>query len=87
MSRYVPRVDLSASRVWRLTSIACILGASIICIDVLVRYIPGKKNFKIQESNGFLAASMSLSFGVMVGCRCTILIFKADFILAFLGIV
>lgn len=50
----------------RLIFAACVLGASIICIDVLVRYIPGKRDFSIQKSNGFLAASMSLSFGVMV---------------------
>jgi ZIP family zinc transporter len=42
------------------------LGASIICVDVLVRLLPGKSNFRIQESNVFLACSLSLSFGVMV---------------------
>lgn len=46
--------------------LACVLGASIICIDVLVRLLPGKKNFKIQDSNLFLSSSLSLSFGVMV---------------------
>ncbi|KAF8848614.1 hypothetical protein BDZ45DRAFT_718594 [Acephala macrosclerotiorum] len=48
------------------SGIACVLGASIICIDVLVRCIPSKKSFRIQDSNAFLAASMSLSFGVML---------------------
>ncbi len=45
---------------------ACVLGASIICVDVLVRMLPGKRNFRIQDSNIFLACSLSLSFGVMV---------------------
>ncbi|KUJ07100.1 Zip-domain-containing protein [Mollisia scopiformis] len=48
------------------SGIACVLGASIICVDVLIRYIPSMRNFKIQESGAFLAASMSLSFGVML---------------------
>jgi hypothetical protein len=47
--------------------LACIVGSSIICIDIIVRQIPGKRNFKIAESKVFLAASLSLSFGVMVG--------------------
>lgn len=45
---------------------ACVFGASIICVDALVRLIPGKSNFRIQDSNIFLACSLSLSFGVMV---------------------
>ncbi|TQN74909.1 Zinc-regulated transporter 3 [Colletotrichum shisoi] len=48
------------------SGIACVVGASIICVDLLVRYIPGKRNFRIQDSNGFLACSLSLSFGVML---------------------
>lgn len=51
----------------RLTSsTACIIGASIIWIDLLICYIPGKSDFNIQESNVFLASALSLSFGVMV---------------------
>jgi hypothetical protein len=46
---------------------ACSFGATIICIDVLVRLFPGQKHFRIQDSNAFLACSLSLSFGVMVG--------------------
>ena len=49
---------------------ACVLGAGIICIDVVVRLFPGKKQFKIQDSHVFLSASLSLSFGVMVGEDC-----------------
>lgn len=47
-------------------SIACVAGASVICVDVLLCRIPRYKNFRIQDSNAFLAASLSLSFGVMV---------------------
>ncbi|KAI8302223.1 hypothetical protein K4K61_008122 [Colletotrichum sp. SAR11_59] len=47
------------------SGIACIVGASVICIDILVRWLPGQRNFRIQESNVFLASSLSLSFGVM----------------------
>jgi ZIP family zinc transporter len=46
--------------------LACVVGASIICIDILVQCIPSKRNFRIQDSNVFLASSLSLSFGVMV---------------------
>ncbi|KAK3066691.1 Zinc transporter [Teratosphaeriaceae sp. CCFEE 6253] len=45
---------------------ACVLGASIICVDLIVRLFPGKKNFRIQDSDAFLSASLSLSFGVML---------------------
>ncbi|KAL8294348.1 hypothetical protein RB597_007940 [Gaeumannomyces tritici] len=45
---------------------ACVAGASIICVDSLVRLFPGQKRFRIQESNVFLACSLSLSFGVMI---------------------
>lgn len=45
---------------------ACVLGASIICVDIIVRLFPGKKDFRIQDSDTFLSASLSLSFGVMV---------------------
>lgn len=49
---------------------ACIFGASVVCIDILIRVLPGKSNFRIQESNAFLACSLSLSFGVMVSLPC-----------------
>ncbi|KAH9209523.1 Zinc/iron permease [Leptodontidium sp. 2 PMI_412] len=48
------------------SGIACIVGASIICVDVLIQYIPSKRNFRIQESEAFMASSLSLSFGVMI---------------------
>ena len=47
--------------------VACVVGSSIICVDLLIQRFPGKRNFRIQDSNGFLASSLSLSFGVMVG--------------------
>ena len=46
--------------------IACVLGAAIICIDIPVRQIHRWRNFSISESDAFLSASLSLSFGVMV---------------------
>ncbi|GAB1320661.1 Zinc transporter [Madurella fahalii] len=48
------------------SGIACIVGASVICVDIPVRLIPSKRHFRIQESNAFLACSLSLSFGVML---------------------
>ncbi|KAK3626845.1 Zinc transporter [Elasticomyces elasticus] len=56
-------------RGWVMTSlsgIACVVGASIICVDIIVRQFPGKKDFRIQDSDTFLSASLSLSFGVML---------------------
>ncbi|KAF2015266.1 glycosyltransferase family 69 protein [Aaosphaeria arxii CBS 175.79] len=40
--------------------------ASIICVDLVVRQFPGKKHFKIEDSNVFLSGGLSLSFGVMI---------------------
>ncbi|KAK0646620.1 Zinc/iron permease [Cercophora newfieldiana] len=48
------------------SGVACSLGATIICVDVAVRLFPGQKHFRIQDSNAFLACSLSLSFGVML---------------------
>lgn len=45
---------------------ACVFGASIICVDILIRFLPGKRHFRIQDSNLFLSSSLSLSFGVMI---------------------
>ncbi|RPB02230.1 hypothetical protein L873DRAFT_497860 [Choiromyces venosus 120613-1] len=46
---------------------ACVLGSSIICLDTVLRFLPFRRfqNFSIRESSTFLAASLSLSFGVM----------------------
>ncbi|OBT46793.1 hypothetical protein VE00_01894 [Pseudogymnoascus sp. WSF 3629] len=56
-------------RGWIMTiasGIACVVGSSIICIDLLLRRVPRWKDFSIQDSSLFLACSMSLSFGVMI---------------------
>ena len=48
-------------------NIIAVLGSSIICLDALLRRLPFRRfqNFSIRESSTFLAASLSLSFGVM----------------------
>ncbi|KAK2605167.1 hypothetical protein N8I77_008026 [Diaporthe amygdali] len=48
------------------SGIACVMGACVICVDLVIRYLPGKQDFRIQDSNSFLACSLSLSFGVMI---------------------
>ncbi|KAH6625047.1 Zinc/iron permease [Chaetomium sp. MPI-SDFR-AT-0129] len=48
------------------SGLACIAGATVICVDIPIRLLPGKRHFRIQESNAFLASSLSLSFGVML---------------------
>lgn len=53
------------TRGWILSAfsgIACILGASVVCIDLPIRLIPSKRHFRIQESNAFLASSSSARF-------------------------
>ncbi|MCJ1337351.1 hypothetical protein MMC09_002633 [Bachmanniomyces sp. S44760] len=45
---------------------ACVIGASVICVDLIIQRIPSKRNFRIQDSNVFLSSSLSLSFGVML---------------------
>ncbi|KAI9827909.1 MAG: hypothetical protein M1819_006852 [Sarea resinae] len=57
------------TRGWIMTcvsGVACVLGSSIIGVDLLIQYLPGQKNFRIQDSNAFLSSSLSLSFGVMI---------------------
>ena len=57
------------TRGWIMTcvsGIACVVGSSIICVDLIVQRIPSKQDFRIQDSDAFLSASLSLSFGVMV---------------------
>jgi ZIP family zinc transporter len=49
-----------------LTYAACVAGASIICVDLIVQLIPRFRSFRIQDSNTFLSSSLSLSFGVML---------------------
>ncbi|KAH8805576.1 ZIP zinc transporter [Xylogone sp. PMI_703] len=57
------------TRGWIMTAvsgIACVFGSSIICVDILVRWLRRGSKFKIEDSNKFLASSLSLSFGVMM---------------------
>ena len=49
-----------------LSGVACIVGASVICVDIIIRQLPGKHDFRIQDSDTFLSMSLSLSFGVML---------------------
>lgn len=66
-------VRMTARRANLLCPLACVFGASVICVDIFVRLLPGKKDFRIQDSNTFLACSLSLSFGVMVSrARCPV---------------
>ncbi|KAL8701953.1 MAG: hypothetical protein Q9224_000252 [Gallowayella concinna] len=48
------------------SGLACVVGSSIICVDLIIQRIPGKRNFRIQDNNTFLSSSLSLSFGVMM---------------------
>ncbi|CAG8974668.1 hypothetical protein HYALB_00006402 [Hymenoscyphus albidus] len=48
------------------SGVACVIGASIICVDLIIQKFPGRRNFRIQDSTIFLASSLSLSFGVML---------------------
>ncbi|KAI1626025.1 ZIP family zinc transporter [Exophiala viscosa] len=57
------------TRGWIMTCIsgvACCLGACIICVDIVVRLIPRWHDFSIAESDQFLSASLSMTFGVML---------------------
>ncbi|KAJ9492980.1 hypothetical protein VN97_g310 [Penicillium thymicola] len=48
------------------SGVACVLGSSIICVDVLVRVLSRRKSFQIANSSNFLSASLCLSAGVML---------------------
>ncbi|RPB18482.1 hypothetical protein L211DRAFT_75980 [Terfezia boudieri ATCC MYA-4762] len=48
------------------SGVACMLGSSIICVDLLTKHIPKWRHFNIRENSPFLSASLSLSFGVMI---------------------
>ncbi|PHH54904.1 putative zinc transporter zip2 [Ceratocystis fimbriata CBS 114723] len=65
-----PDADISNdTRGWIMcivSALACVLGASIICVDLITTHVPRWRSFRIQQSDTFLAASLSLSFGVMI---------------------
>ncbi|PGH13383.1 hypothetical protein AJ79_03662 [Helicocarpus griseus UAMH5409] len=48
------------------SGVACVLGSSIICVDVIANNCCGYKNFRIADSNVFLSSSLSLSSGVLL---------------------
>ncbi|KAJ5669017.1 hypothetical protein N7462_010087 [Penicillium macrosclerotiorum] len=48
------------------SGVACVLGSSVICIDLLLRQCSHHKSFQIANSNNFLSASLCLSAGVML---------------------
>ncbi|KAJ5365348.1 Zinc/iron permease [Penicillium concentricum] len=48
------------------SGVACVLGSSIICVDVLVQVLSRRKSFQIAKSSNFLSASLCLSAGVML---------------------
>ncbi|KAJ5591544.1 uncharacterized protein N7459_001913 [Penicillium hispanicum] len=48
------------------SGVACVLGAAVICVDVVLRRVTHNKSFQIANSNNFLSASLCLSAGVML---------------------
>ncbi|KAG0161536.1 hypothetical protein PDIDSM_9070 [Penicillium digitatum] len=48
------------------SGVACVLGSSIICVDVLVQVVSRRRSFRIANSSNFLSASLCLSAGVML---------------------
>ncbi|RAH70471.1 Zn(2+) transporter ZRT3 [Aspergillus aculeatinus CBS 121060] len=45
---------------------ACVLGSSVICVDIVLRQLTRRKDFQIVHNNAFLSASLCLSAGVML---------------------
>ncbi|CAG8924556.1 unnamed protein product [Penicillium salamii] len=62
----MPANDLRGWVMSVVSGIACVLGSSIICVDVLVRVLSRRKSFQIANSSNFLSASLCLSAGVML---------------------
>ncbi|KAL4867392.1 hypothetical protein BDV12DRAFT_120427 [Aspergillus spectabilis] len=48
------------------SGVACVLGSSVICVDILLRRFWPHSNFQIVHNNGFLSASLCLSAGVIL---------------------
>ncbi|KAH8696044.1 putative ZIP metal ion transporter [Talaromyces proteolyticus] len=62
-------LDENDTRGWVMSGVsgaACIIGASIICVDVIMRSCCGMRKFDITTNSTFLSSSMGLSAGVMV---------------------
>ncbi|TGZ77348.1 Zinc/iron permease [Ascodesmis nigricans] len=47
------------------SGVACVVGACLVNLDLFLHIVPRWRHFSIQRSTTFLAASLSLSFGVM----------------------
>ncbi|KAL4971379.1 Zinc/iron permease [Aspergillus desertorum] len=45
---------------------ACVLGSSVICVDLLLRRFWPRSHFQIVHNNAFLSASLCLSAGVII---------------------
>ncbi|EEA26022.1 Zinc transporter [Talaromyces marneffei ATCC 18224] len=61
--------DTNDNRGWVMSGvagIACVIGASIICVDIILRSCFRIRNFDITTNTTFLSSSMGLSAGVMV---------------------
>ncbi|KAL4917196.1 Zinc/iron permease [Aspergillus aurantiobrunneus] len=48
------------------SGVACVLGSSVICVDLLLRRFWPRSHFQIVHNNAFLSASLSLSSGVIL---------------------
>ncbi|EED21907.1 ZIP metal ion transporter, putative [Talaromyces stipitatus ATCC 10500] len=62
-------LDANDNRGWIMSGvagIACVIGASIICVDIILRSCFRIRNFDITTNTTFLSSSMGLSAGVMV---------------------
>ncbi|KAL4785507.1 Zinc/iron permease [Aspergillus varians] len=49
-----------------ISGVACVLGSSVICVDILLRHFWPRSHFQIVRSNAFLSASLCLSAGVIL---------------------
>ncbi|CDR45931.1 CYFA0S20e01992g1_1 [Cyberlindnera fabianii] len=60
---------ITEERAWFLTamsSLMCIIGASVIYLDVIVRIIKPRSTFSIRSNNGFLIGGFSFSSGCLL---------------------
>ncbi|KAL4791168.1 Zinc/iron permease [Aspergillus venezuelensis] len=48
------------------SGVACVLGSSVICADILLRRFWPRSDFQIVHNNAFLSASLCLSAGVIL---------------------
>ncbi|KAL4910223.1 hypothetical protein BDW74DRAFT_144676 [Aspergillus multicolor] len=48
------------------SGVACVLGSSVICVDLILRRFWPRSHFQIVHNNAFLSASLCLSAGVIL---------------------